>query len=50
MNIMFQAKNKKYLFIDFEESSINYLAYDIANFLNEAAIDYSVGSPGFKVR
>lgn len=49
MNIMLQAKNKKYFFIDLEESSMNYLAYDIANFLNEAAIDYSVPSPGFQV-
>lgn len=37
-------------FIDFEYASYNYIAYEIANFLNELCIDYSVVDfPKFKL-
>jgi len=37
-------------FIDYDYVSYNYLAYDIANFLNEACINYSVTTyPGYSL-
>lgn len=43
--------DREVYFIDFEYSRNNYVAYDIANFLNEAAVDYSVKEyPNFKIR
>lgn len=41
--------NKRILFIDFEYAGTNYVSYDIANFMNETTIDYSIpNSPGFQ--
>lgn len=42
-------RQKECLFIDFEYAGYNYVAYDIANFLNESTISYEPESPGFKV-
>ena len=39
-NIMLVSDKKQVYFIDYEYSRYNYVAYDIANFLNEAAISY----------
>lgn len=37
-------------FIDYDYVGYNYLGYDIANFLNEACIDYTVANyPGFSL-
>lgn len=40
-------KGKTSLFIDFEYSAYNYIAYDLANFLNETTISYVSEFPGF---
>lgn len=37
------------MFIDYEYSSYNYTAYDVANFLNESTIGYDVNEfPGYR--
>jgi len=44
-------EEKDMVFIDYEYSSYNYRGYDIANYLNEAIIDYTIPeTPFFKVR
>jgi thiamine kinase-like enzyme len=46
LNILFESDQMH--FIDYDYVGSNYLAYDIANFLNEATIDYSLPQyPGF---
>lgn len=48
---MLLGKEKEVFFIDFEYSRYNYIAYDIANFLNESAIDYTLDEyPFFQVK
>ena len=48
MNILFNEE--KIHFIDYDYVGINYIAYDIANFINETTIDYSEPSyPGFRL-
>lgn len=41
-NILLLDQTQKLVLIDYEYSSYNYRGYDIANFFNEATIDYSV--------
>lgn len=41
-NILLLDKTQKIILIDYEYSSYNYRGYDIANFFNEATIDYNV--------
>lgn len=49
LNILFNQD--KMHFIDFDYVKSNYLAYDIANFINETCIDYSVKHyPGFQLK
>lgn len=48
LNILFEGD--KMHFIDYDYVGSNYLAYDIANFIAEASIDYSLPHyPGFTV-
>jgi len=47
LNMMLIAGTNDVRFIDLEYSRSNYLAYDLANFLNECAFDYSVKEPPF---
>jgi choline/ethanolamine kinase len=50
LNIMI-TNHKKVFFIDYEYSRYNYIAYDIADLLDECAFDYTVKKyPGFEVR
>lgn len=42
-------KDEELLLIDFEYACYNYVAYDIANLLNECCFDYLEEMPGFKV-
>jgi len=41
-NILLLDKTQKLVLIDYEYSGYNYRGYDIANFFNEATIDYNV--------
>lgn len=51
LNIMQLRDSGDIFLIDFEYSRMNYLAYDLANFLNECAFDYTgSSSPGFELK